>query len=179
MKELKTKRLILREWRESDAPVLFGWAGDKEIAKACGFCPHSDVKESETSIRHAAVSPDHWIVTLHDGCPVGAVALVEDTERVRTAGTQAEIVFWTDKRYRGEGYATEACEAALGYGFCDKGYDSVSCNIVGMNDRPMKTAVRLGFEYAFVERTRLYDGEITSLVYTVMMKENWTYRHRG
>ena len=58
------------------------------------------------------------------------------------------------------------------------GFASGACTHCGLNGRPMKTAWRPGFGFAFVERTRLFDGEITSLVYTVMLKENWTYRHR-
>ena len=173
-----TKRLVLRPWRDEDAPFMYEWLRRDEIAKACGVRPHIGMDDSLAAIRSAEHTPDCRVVTLHDGCPVGAVALVEDTGRAVAAGTQAELIFWIAAPYRGSGYAAEACEAMLRRGFEDLGFDSVSCNIVGMNDRPMKTAVRLGFEYAFVERTRLFDGEITSLVYTVMLKENWTYRHR-
>lgn len=177
-KSIETKRLVLRPWREEDAPFMHQWLCRDDIAKACGVYPHASVDDSLAAIRHAEHTPGYRVVTLHDGCPVGAVALVEGTERARAAGTQAELIFWIAAPYRGDGYATEACEAMLEYGFCEMGFDSASCNIVGMNDRPMKTAVRLGFEYAFVERTRLCDGEVTSLVYTVMLKESWTYRHR-
>lgn len=177
-KEIETKRLVLRPWREEDAPFMYEWLCRDDIAKACGIRPLAGIDDSLAAIRRAERTPGCRVVTLRDGRPVGAVALLEDTERARTAGTQAELVFWIAAPYRGDGFATEACEAALKYAFEDRGVDSVSCNIVGMNDRPMKTAVRLGFEYAFVERTRLYDGEVTSLVYTVMLKESWVYRHR-
>mgnify|MGYP001557610775 FL=1 len=142
---IETKRLVLRPWREEDAPFMHQWLCRDDIAKACGVHPHASIDDSLAAIRHAEHTPGYRVVTLHDGCPVGAVALVEGTERARTAGTQAELIFWIAAPYRGDGYATEACEAMLEYCFCEMGFDSASRNIVGMNDRPMKTEVRLGF----------------------------------
>ncbi len=175
---LQTQRLALRAWKSDDAAMLFENSRDADIAHGCDHRPFESREEALTAIETAYTLPDTWAVTLKDGHPIGFVSLIADTERASRAGTQAEICFWISRHHRGEGYATEAAEAALAYGFGTKGYDSVSCNIFGLNDKPMKTAIRLGFEYAFVEKARLYDGTITSLVYTALTEESYRYRHR-
>ena len=41
---LRTRRLILRPWRESDAESLFEYARDQRIGPVAGWLPHTDVR---------------------------------------------------------------------------------------------------------------------------------------
>ena len=43
---LKTKRLTLRPWQETDAPALFAYARDPDIGLPAGWPPHTNVENS-------------------------------------------------------------------------------------------------------------------------------------
>ena len=48
---LRTRRLILRPWRESDAESLYEYARDQRIGPVAGWLPHTDVENSREIIR--------------------------------------------------------------------------------------------------------------------------------
>ena len=43
MKKLETRRLILREWRETDADDLYAYAKSDKVGPMCGWKPHKDI----------------------------------------------------------------------------------------------------------------------------------------
>lgn len=47
--QIKTERLLLRPWRENDAPALFKYASDPEVGPRAGWPPHQSEAESETA----------------------------------------------------------------------------------------------------------------------------------
>ena len=49
--ELKTERLILRPWKESDAQSLYEYAKDPDVGPIAGWPPHKSVEESLNVIR--------------------------------------------------------------------------------------------------------------------------------
>ena len=57
---IETERLILRPWRETEAPVLFRYAADPDIGSAAGWPPHTSVENSLEIIRTVFSAP-YWI----------------------------------------------------------------------------------------------------------------------
>jgi len=49
--ELRTERLILRPWRESDAESLYEYAKDPAVGPIAGWPPHTSVENSLEIIR--------------------------------------------------------------------------------------------------------------------------------
>lgn len=47
MKKLETQRLILREWRETDADDLYAYAKSDKVGPMCGWKPHKDILETK------------------------------------------------------------------------------------------------------------------------------------
>lgn len=43
---LKTERLLLRKWQESDAESLFEYAKNPKIGPIAGWTPHKSVEDS-------------------------------------------------------------------------------------------------------------------------------------
>ena len=52
MTEIKTERLILRKWKESDAESLFEYASDPEVGPIAGWPQHKSVEESLDVIKN-------------------------------------------------------------------------------------------------------------------------------
>ena len=73
---LETKRLLLRPWREEDAPALFRYASDPQVGPRTGWKPHASVEESREIIRTVLSEPDTFAVILREtGEPVGSVGV--------------------------------------------------------------------------------------------------------
>ena len=56
---MKTERLILRRWNESDAEDLYKYASDPDVGPIAGWPPHQSVEESLNVIRNVPVSYTH------------------------------------------------------------------------------------------------------------------------
>lgn len=115
---LRTERLLLRPFRDADAPEAARLAGDREIAATTLLIPHPYVLEDaerwlagHQEAFEAGRAVD-WAVCLRDGTLVGAIAL-----RIDPAHDAADLGYWIGRAWWGRGYATEAAAAVIRYGF--------------------------------------------------------------
>ncbi len=106
--QLKTDRLILRRFMESDAEGIF-----HSFVNDAGFLYYANKearslaqeKESLKGIDERYENKDYynWLITLKDGAVIGAINLnVEDYNE------SLEFNYAVDDRHRGNGYMTEA-----------------------------------------------------------------------
>ena len=72
--DMETNRILLRPWRESDAPALFKYASDPEVGPRAGWPPHKSVEESLEIIRTVFNDDTNtWAIVLKEtGEPIGA-----------------------------------------------------------------------------------------------------------
>lgn len=117
--ELVTARLVLRRFRESDAPVVQRVVSRREVADTTLSIPHPypEGGAAEWIASHEARWNDGTdvvfaITRANDGAVVGAVGL-----RVEKAHNHAELGYWIDPGEWNQGYATEAARAVIAYGF--------------------------------------------------------------
>ena len=59
---LKTPRLILRPWQESDAESLYKYAKNPEVGPIAGWPPHKDVEESLGIINNVLNGPECYAI---------------------------------------------------------------------------------------------------------------------
>lgn len=73
---IKTERLILRPWQESDAEDLFEYAQDPAIGPIAGWPPHKNIEESRQVIRNVFSSKEAYAICLpSDNRAIGAIEL--------------------------------------------------------------------------------------------------------
>lgn len=115
---LKTDRLCLRQFQSSDAPEVQRLAGVKEVA-AGTFLPHpypngtaqqwiasqQEEFDADTLVNFAIVLLAHDIL-------IGSIGLAIVAEH-----QHARMGYWLGMPYWNHGYATEAVQAVLAYGF--------------------------------------------------------------
>lgn len=116
---LRTPRLLLRPFSIEDAPAVTLLAGDRAVASTAARIPHP----YEEGMAEA------WIAThpgaFRDGQSVVlAITLPADNRLVGAIGLEisgedrrGELGYWVGKPYWNRGYATEASQAVLEYGF--------------------------------------------------------------
>lgn len=116
---LESKRLLLRPFSLTDAPVIQKLAGDKAIAATTLNIPHpyedgmaeewidshqERIKKSEAVI---------FAITLREEKNlIGAIELEINQQHER-----AELGYWIGKSYWNKGYCTEAAEVVVRFGF--------------------------------------------------------------
>jgi len=96
---------------------------------------HESVYEEETGVVFAIVVPDRKEL-------VGAIGLTFDH-----AHKKAELGYWIGKPFWNQGYATEATNAVLGYGFVTLGLNRISAKHLARNPASGKVLKKVGLVF--------------------------------
>ena len=115
--ELKTRRLILRPWCETDAERLWRLCRVPEIGEGAGFPPHESPEMSLSIIRTVLSQPESYaIVNRGSGEVIGSAGLILSLEGsdCKQPG-DAEVGYWIGKDLWGWGFATEALCALIAH----------------------------------------------------------------
>lgn len=147
---LKTNRLILRPWKDSDAAALYRYASDPDIGIPAGWPPHTSEEDSLGIIRNVFNGPEDYAIALI-GNPdeaIGAIALKfgESSDLFPPDDkTQAELGFWIGKPFWGQGLMPEAAHELLRHGFEDLGLTTIWCAYYDGNVKSARAQEKIGF----------------------------------
>ncbi|MFM9941445.1 MAG: GNAT family N-acetyltransferase [Hyphomicrobiaceae bacterium] len=144
---LRTARLILRPWRSSDLPLFAEQNADPETMHYL-----NGVLTREQSDAYVGRAEQHltapgfckWAVEAPGLSPfIGAVGLTR--VKFEAAFTPAVEVAWRlNRRYWGQGFATEAAQAAIEDGLARIGLDEIVAMTVLSNVASSRVMQRLG-----------------------------------
>ena len=149
MTEIKTERLILRKWKESDAGSLFEYASDPEVGPIAGWPPHKSIEESLDVIKNVFDGAQCYAICEKDSQKaIGAIELklnghTDMTER----DDECELGYWLGKTFWGRGYMPEAARAILSHAFENLGMSCVWCGYYDGNQKSKRVQEKLGFIY--------------------------------
>ena len=174
---MKTERLILRRWEESDAEDLFKLASNPAVGPIAGWPPHQSVEESLNVIRNVFCAKEAYAICLkEDGKAIGAIELklnghTDMTER----DDECELGYWLGKPFWGRGIMPEAGREILRHAFEDCGMQKVWCGYYEGNNKSKRVQEKCGFKFMWksvavdvplMHETR--DGYVSMLT-----KEDW------
>lgn len=146
---IKTDRLILRKWKETDAESLFEYASDPDVGPIAGWSPHKSVEESLEIIKNVFNGAECYAVCEKENeKAIGAIELMlnghtDMTER----DDECELGYWLGKPFWGKGYMTEAVNAILRHGFIDLGMNTIWCGYYDGNQKSKRVQEKAGFLY--------------------------------
>jgi len=112
---LETARLRLRPYTEADIPELLPLTGTREVAATTLRIAHPYTEQDAKAFLQLAKDPDKlWLaITLRsDARQIGGIVL-----RVEKHHQHAELGYWLGVPFWGHGYATEAANEMVRYGF--------------------------------------------------------------
>ena len=144
--ELRTQRLILRRWRESDREPFARLNGDPEVMRYF-VAPHTR-SESDAAVDRIMEDferNDHglWAVEIP-----GEASFIGYTGLWHPPYMQVVEVGWRlDKPYWGKGYATEAARAAVADGFERVGLNEIVSFTSPLNTPSIRVMERLGMTH--------------------------------
>ena len=118
---MKTERLVLRKWTETDADSLFEYAKNPEVGPVAGWPPHKSVEESKEVIRNVFNAPECYaICEKENNIAIGAVELkLNGYTDMTQRDDECELGYWLGQPFGGKGYMPEAARESLRHGFED------------------------------------------------------------
>jgi RimJ/RimL family protein N-acetyltransferase len=181
MRQLETKRLILREWSPCDAADVYEYASGPVVGPMAGWKPHENIEESKKIIDMFIKENETWAIVLKEtGRVIGSVGLHKS--RKGKLEYERELGYVLSEKYWGQGIIPEAASAVLDFGFRILGTGSIIASHFDFNLQSKRVIEKLGFRHiARLENSwKRYDGVMLSEeVYMMTAKEYFTKRGRG
>ena len=144
---LKTERLILRPFRETDAEDLYAYARDPRVGPIAGWPIHGSPEESREIIRTVFAAPNVFALELREiGRVIGSAGLVGRHPAGEIPDCpDDEIGYALSPDHWGRGLVPEAVEALLGYGFTELDLRRIWCGHYAGNWRSDRVIRKCGY----------------------------------
>ncbi len=141
--DLFTLRLHLRRPRESDAAATIAIVGDFEVVRRLGRVPHPyHQSDFEQFLEHVVPNEPTWAIVLRQTDElIGMTGLLPHSEQ-----PSAELGYYLGRSYWGNGFATEAGQAIVRFGFERLGCAKLTSRYHTDNPASGKVLAKLGFE---------------------------------
>lgn len=170
---LKTQRLILRPWRETDLEDFYEYAKVDGVGQMAGWLPHESIEVSK-KILGGFIAEKKTFALEYQGKVIGSLGLENYPEekfpqlsylRGRSIG------YVLSKDYWGQGLMPEAVQAVIDYAFNTLGWDFLLVSHFIRNDRSRRVIEKCGFTYLRdgIHQTR-YNTEEPVREYILMRK---------
>lgn len=162
----ETKRLILREINESDIYDMYEYAQIPYVGPSAGWEPHGSTSHTKEVIRSFIRKPQYGQLGVY------AIILKENHKMIGTVELhtyvrdfKAELGYTVSPYYWGHGYAFEASQAIIKWGFNDLHLKRIECCCFSTNNQSRRVCEKLGFRYEGLRRKgyKLYNGYIGDL----------------
>ncbi|MDO4749241.1 MAG: GNAT family N-acetyltransferase [Eubacteriales bacterium] len=177
---LKTKRLILCPWEESDAESLYRYASAPEVGPAAGWPVHTSIENSRDVIRNVLSAPETYaVVDKCTGCAVGSIGLmIGKASRMGIPDTEAELGYWIGVPYWGQGLIPEAVQVVLRHAFEELNLEKVWCGYYDGNTKSKRVQEKCGFQYQYTKEKVPCSmlNEVRTEHITCLKKEDWIVR---
>jgi ribosomal-protein-alanine N-acetyltransferase len=145
---LRTPRLVLRPFLESDAAEVQRLAGDREVASNTLTVPHpypegaAEAWIGTHAAGWAAQQRATFAMTTRDGeALIGAIGL-----DLAPHDRRGELGYWVGRPWWNQGYATEAGRAMIDFGFGTLGLHRIMARHFARNPASGRVLQKLGME---------------------------------
>ncbi|MBX3367309.1 MAG: GNAT family N-acetyltransferase [Phycisphaeraceae bacterium] len=159
---LRTERLALRPWQESDLEAIVALNDDPEIERntTSVTLPYTREKGMEALAKFARSGADGTGITrawclVGSNEPVGGIGLM-----LNAKDNNAELGYSTRRDHRKAGYTTEACAAMLDWAFGDLGLHRVFARHFTWNPASERVMDNLGMLHEGVQREHGKKGDL-------------------
>ncbi len=164
MTKIVTERLLLRSLRDSDAQAMVNAANNYDVARWLAVLPHP-----------YTINDANVFILKSNKKPVTSFGIFHRNKFVGGIGTEGHtgLGFWLAQDAWGNGFASEAVKAVLGWYFNETDADEIRSGYIVGNHGSAKIQEKFGFETVREDEvdTLLLKG--VNHVYTVLTRERW------
>lgn len=146
---LRTERLILRPWKETDAEDLYKYAKDPAVGPIAGWPPHTSAEDSRGIIRTVLSAPETYALCLkEDNRPIGSAGInTGGQSNLDLPETEGEIGYWIGVPFWNRGLTSEAVKELIRHAFEDLKLETLWCGYFDGNERSKGCQEYCGFIY--------------------------------
>ena len=174
---METERLIIRPWREEDAPSLYRYASDERIGPICGWVPHVSVENSLYIIKTVLSEPEVYALVLKETEEaVGSIGITAGKARsvLHRPPDEYEIGYWIGVPFWGKGFVPEAVSLMVRRSFEELGASALWIGYYDGNDQSRRVAEKCGFSYHHKEDDRITPlGELKREHFLCLKRDDW------
>ena len=146
---IKTERLILRPWKQSDLQDLYEYAKVDGVGQMAGWLPHKSIEESR-QIVDMFIAEKKTFALEYNGKVIGSLGIEEYSEKELPEYSDKlgrEIGYVLSKDYWGMGLMPEAVKAVINYLFEQVKVDFIACGHFVGNNQSMRVQEKCGFKH--------------------------------
>ena len=175
MPVLRTNRLLLRKMSPEDADDMFSYASREDVTEYLLWSPHKSRSYTHDYLRYVkaryAIGEfyDWAVVEKSSGRMIGTCGFT----RFDCQNNSAEIGYVLNPEYHGLGYATEAAERVIRYGFEELGVNRIEARFMEGNTRSLRVMEKLGMSFEGYSTDSMYvKGKYRTIgTYAVIFEE--------
>ncbi len=149
-KEIKTDRIILREFQHNDVNYAFkNWCNDEKVTKYLTWPAHCELNVTESVINSWIKSYEkknfyQWAIVLKDiNEPIGSIAVTEINEKVNCV----DIGYCIGVNWWNKGIVTEALTAVITFLFEEAKVNKIQARHDPKNINSGKVMLKCGLKY--------------------------------
>ena len=167
---LKTDRLTLRPWMESDLADFYAYARVDGVGQMAGWVPHNSIEESR-NILNSFIRGKKTFALEYAGKVIGSLGIEEYNEANYpefAASRGREIGYVLSRDYWGHGLMPEAVKAVIDWLFQEQDLDFILVGHFDWNRQSARVIEKCGFEYIkTVQYETRYDTVENSMEYVL------------
>lgn len=176
-RRIETERLVLRPFTPSDAEgMLWNWAGDERVQSNYGEPTYGTLEAVQELLGrylegYGKPETYRWAIDAKGGgtC-IGQIAFF----LVDSKNHFAEIEYCVGTAFQGKGYATEATQAVIAFGFDEVGFHKVQISHKASNTASKRVIDKCGFPYEGRLRDYFYvDGAYEDRLYYAILQAEY------
>lgn len=151
--QIETPRLLLRPFQLSDAADNFEMDSNPNVIKYLPIEPHSNIKQSIEVVKHVIKQYEEngigrvAVVLKETGKYIGWSGFKLITKPMNNHQNFIELGYRFAEAYWGKGYATEAAEACMKYGFEILKYDVIYAVAYANHVASQSVLQKVGFRF--------------------------------
>jgi ribosomal-protein-alanine N-acetyltransferase len=146
--KFETNNLLLRFFELSDAKMVQELAGNEEVASTTLAIPHpypdGAAEQWIENVRQSSEKGDSYafaMIKKDDGLLIGNMSM-----GVSKKHKHAELAYWVGKPFWGQGYATEAAQRVIQFGFEDLELNRIFAAAMTKNPGSYKVMRKIGMK---------------------------------
>ncbi len=176
---IATQRLVLRPARMCDAPDLFEYSTDPEVARQVLWDAHSSIHQTRAYIRflirqYRSGQPGSFVIELaRERRVVGTIGFMWVQQEYRSA----EVGYSLSHAYWNQGIMSEALAAVVAFGFEHLHLNRIEAQHESDNPASGRVMLHAGMRYEGRLRQRIYNkGRYADVDMYAILREDW---HKG
>ena len=171
---LRTERLILRPWRDSDLADLYEYARVDGVGQMAGWPPHKSPEESRKILEHFIAGKKTFALE-YQGKVIGSLGIEkyrEDRFPEFAEKKCREIGYVLSKDHWGKGLMPEAVTEVIRYLFEDVGLDVIFCGHFLRNTQSQRVQEKCGFVHYAFDRYETQFGTVEDDEVNILTRED-------